>query len=948
MATSILSASELDFTSNGSATVAKITASASTIDFEGVSSADITITGVDSLNVATTLQLAGAGVATQTYVNSQIDGRHWKDAVQCATTAALSGANAYTQSGTGVGAKLTADANGILGLIDGIQLEIAAGQNRILIKDETAADAPHNGIYELTDKGSAGTPWIMTRATDADSDAEIFHATVLVQGGTTNGNSIYTISNDTEPTIDTTDITTANIGGGSGLSATGDGLTDDGTTVNMQLDGSSLSKSGAGVKVADNGVGIAQLTGLTRGTVFVGDAAGDPSVKTAGTSAQLFQADGNTDPQWVSMSGDATIAAGGAITIADNAVSLAKMAGIAQGGVIYGDASGDPATLDVGGTNGGIMIGDGNDVAVAAVSGDVAIASNGVATIQANAVEGTMLNSNVPGLGLSLSGGTLRADNRLIKAPCAFVTVGALDSYTYSSGAGTLTKQAPNGALTVDSVAVAQGDRILVTGDGTTDNSHNGIYEVTATGSGAAVWVLTRTSDANANGDFGLHSEVWVMEGSSKSTTKWYLSGATGAADEDSIAIGAEAKEFSEISLGGSITGGDGIDVTGSTVSVDLVGADPGLEISGAKLQVLLNPSNPGITKTGGGLAIGAGDGLSVTGNNVAVDLHTTSPGLEIDTAQLRIKAAYGITLTTDGANVNLLVKDAVRCATTGNGTLASAYANTQIVDGVTLATGDRILIKDQSTASEDGIYIVQASGAPTRSSDTDDTNLLETHAYTHVIEGTVNANRTFYISNSNPVVTDQQWDGEYGVSATSGESTLTAGTLSLDKHPTTMGTAANNEYLSTGAANRNLTNMGSVTDDGASTSSFQTHTSTSDRRLKKDIETIEPEAALAAVCKSRPTTFTYKANEKACAGFIAQELGEICPELVGHVDAMSSGDGEEYLTLNYSGFTGYLAGAVQALAAETRELRSQITGLKRKSRESRESEEDGGEAKRR
>ena len=64
--------------------------------------------------------------------------------------------------------------------------------------------------------------------------------------------------------------------------------------------------------------------------------------------------------------------------------------------------------------------------------------------------------------------------------------------------------------------------------------------------------------------------------------------------------------------------------------------------------------------------------------------------------------------------------KQSVRAASTTAGTLASSFANGSVVDGVTLATGDRILIKNQSTGSENGIYTVNATGAPTRATDAD------------------------------------------------------------------------------------------------------------------------------------------------------------------------------------------------------------------------------------
>lgn len=87
--------------------------------------------------------------------------------------------------------------------------------------------------------------------------------------------------------------------------------------------------------------------------------------------------------------------------------------------------------------------------------------------------------------------------------------------------------------------------------------------------------------------------------------------------------------------------------------------------------------------------------------------------------------------------------KASVRVATTVNGTFASAFENGDSVDGVTLATGNRILIKNQSTQTENGIYTVNASGAPTRSTDADAAAELESAAVS-VQEGVSNANTTW------------------------------------------------------------------------------------------------------------------------------------------------------------------------------------------------------------
>jgi hypothetical protein len=64
--------------------------------------------------------------------------------------------------------------------------------------------------------------------------------------------------------------------------------------------------------------------------------------------------------------------------------------------------------------------------------------------------------------------------------------------------------------------------------------------------------------------------------------------------------------------------------------------------------------------------------------------------------------------------------KASVRAATITAGTLATSFENGDVIDGVTLVTGNRILIKNQAAPEENGIYIVQATGAPVRATDMD------------------------------------------------------------------------------------------------------------------------------------------------------------------------------------------------------------------------------------
>ncbi len=89
--------------------------------------------------------------------------------------------------------------------------------------------------------------------------------------------------------------------------------------------------------------------------------------------------------------------------------------------------------------------------------------------------------------------------------------------------------------------------------------------------------------------------------------------------------------------------------------------------------------------------------------------------------------------------------KQAVRAATTTNFNygLATGFANGDVVDGVTLVTGNRILIKNQYAPEENGIYVVRTSGAPSRAIDADAWSDLA-GAYFFVSEGTVNADMGF------------------------------------------------------------------------------------------------------------------------------------------------------------------------------------------------------------
>lgn len=80
--------------------------------------------------------------------------------------------------------------------------------------------------------------------------------------------------------------------------------------------------------------------------------------------------------------------------------------------------------------------------------------------------------------------------------------------------------------------------------------------------------------------------------------------------------------------------------------------------------------------------------------------------------------------------------KESCRVATVEAGTLATDFENGDTIDTVTLATGDRILIKNQASAVENGIYTVNASGAPTRATDYNTDAEVSAGTFTFIVEG--------------------------------------------------------------------------------------------------------------------------------------------------------------------------------------------------------------------
>jgi hypothetical protein len=100
-----------------------------------------------------------------------------------------------------------------------------------------------------------------------------------------------------------------------------------------------------------------------------------------------------------------------------------------------------------------------------------------------------------------------------------------------------------------------------------------------------------------------------------------------------------------------------------------------------------------------------------------------------------------------DASRSGLDVKQSVRAATTANITLSGE----QTIDGVSVVAGNRVLVKDQSTGSANGIYVASASGW-TRATDANQDAEVTAGMFTFVEEGTANADAGFVLSTNGAI----------------------------------------------------------------------------------------------------------------------------------------------------------------------------------------------------
>lgn len=150
------------------------------------------------------------------------------------------------------------------------------------------------------------------------------------------------------------------------------------------------------------------------------------------------------------------------------------------------------------------------------------------------------------------------------KDACKYASTAALPSIVYangSSGVGATLTGVALAAISLDSSSPSVGDMVLIKNQVST--FQNGIYTVTATGSGVAVFVLTRTTDFDQSADIDIGDSVFITAGTVNTNTTWVQNGT------NNPVMGTDPITFSQIAGPGAITSGNGITVTGLSVAID-------------------------------------------------------------------------------------------------------------------------------------------------------------------------------------------------------------------------------------------------------------------------------------------------------------------------------------------------------------------------------------------
>jgi len=285
-----------------------------------------------------------------------------------------------------------------------------------------------------------------------------------------------------------------------------------------------------------------------------------------------------------------------------------------------------------------------------------------------------------------------------------------------------------------------------------------------------------RAQDAIGNAiTGGTQTNISVTYDDASNTYSFVAENGVADSDTDDLSEGSTNLYYTDARARGAVSSGDdyiaynsGTGVftldtaNAATVAyVDQEVSDVNNTINGLTTTDISEGSNLYYTDARARLAVGSGDDTLSYNSSTGVFTANTS------TLALKSYVDSQVQASAQGLDV----KQSVRVATTGNITLSG----TQTIDGVSLSAGDRVLVKNQTTGSENGLYVVVDGGSWTRAEDADSDSEVTAGLFTFVTEGTSYADTGWVISTNDDItvgttaITFTQFSGAGVISAGDG-----------------------------------------------------------------------------------------------------------------------------------------------------------------------------------
>jgi len=315
----------------------------------------------------------------------------------------------------------------------------------------------------------------------------------------------------------------------------------------------------------------------------------------------------------------------GAVTIKSGGVTSTQLAGsianakLANDGITIGSTDtslGDTITALAGMTTIAVdnITLDANTISTTNSNGDMILAPNGTGAV--NVPSGYESRAGFGDDSLVNKSYVDAVANGLdVKASVKVATTANLAA-TYNNGNGTLTASS-NGAIAVDGVTLSVNDRVLVKDQST--QTQNGFYKVTATGSGGAAFVLTRTPDADAASELTGGAFTFVEEGTANADNGYVLT------TNGTPTLGTTNITFEQFSGAGQISAGAGLTKTGNTI--DVVGTADKISVTANALTIASTYVGQSSITTLGTITTGVWNGTAIAATSGGTGLSSIAKG---------------------------------------------------------------------------------------------------------------------------------------------------------------------------------------------------------------------------------------------------------------------------------------------------------------------------------